>query len=379
MPHAREHPRVIDLFAGVGGLSLGAARAGFNVAIAVDDDPRACQAHTTNFPGCHHVHDDITGLSGTDLLALTGSAPGDIYGVIGGPPCQGFSRIGRRDPDDSRNCLFHHFFRIVAEVEARFFVAENVLGILDRQHSRTRRDALTQVAEYCILEPMVLRASDFGAATSRDRVFFVGWLPEYFEPMTESDFRAPEDAPKITVRTALSGLRRKINPAWQTEEQGWRSLTCLPQGWFWEKIFCDIPVGVGDARAISLLKEKKRVSGCLGTRHTESVERRFTALAQGEVDDPSRAVRLAANGLCPTLRSGTGSDRGSFQALRPIHPTEPRVVTPREAARLQGFPDWFMFDPTKWHSFRQIGNSVSPLLAEHILQVILSKGKREAR
>ncbi|MFS9669280.1 DNA cytosine methyltransferase, partial [Klebsiella pneumoniae] len=64
---------------------------------------------------------------------------------------------------------------------------------------------------------------------------------------------------------------------------------------------------------------------------------------------------------------------GSYQAVRPIHPTSPRVITPREAARLQGFPDWFQFHPTKWHSFRQIGNSVSPIVAEHIMRVLARK------
>ncbi|MFX7922723.1 DNA cytosine methyltransferase, partial [Acinetobacter baumannii] len=71
-------------------------------------------------------------------------------------------------------------------------------------------------------------------------------------------------------------------------------------------------------------------------------------------------MKLDKLGFCPTLRAGTGPERGSYQAVRPIHPTSPRVITPREASRLQGFPDWFQFHPTKWHSFRQIGNSVSP-------------------
>ena len=93
-------------------------------------------------------------------------------------------------------------------------------------------------------------------------------------------------------------------------------------------------------------------------------------LKPGEVDSVSKSYRLKYKGFCPTLRAGTGSDKGSYQAVRPLHPTENRVITPREAARLQGFPDWFQFHSTKWHSFRQIGNSVSPILAEHILRVV---------
>lgn len=366
-------PTVIDLFGGVGGLSLGAARAGFHMAVAVDNDARAQQAHKTNFPTCQHVDCDITELSASTLLETTGLERGRVCGIVGGPPCQGFSRIGRRSLEDDRNSLFGHFFRIVSEARPHFFLAENVPGILDRQYDAIRLSALGKPTGYCQLDPFTLRASDFGAATSRDRVFFVGWLPEYFEVMAESDFFAIGDSPQTTVETALRGLRRKINAEWQAEEQGWRKLTCLPEGWYWEKTFRDIPDGVGDPIAVSRLDSENLVSGCLGTRHNEGVVGRFEALAEGEIDGPSRAKRLVRKGFCPTLRSGTGPEHGSYQALRPIHPTEPRVVTPREAARLQGFPDWFLFDATKWHGFRQIGNSVSPILAEHVLSVIHSK------
>lgn len=105
----------------------------------------------------------------------------------------------------------------------------------------------------------------------------------------------------------------------------------------------------------------------MGTIHTDEVINRYKKLSFGETDKISRSQRLNPNGFCPTLRAGTGSDKGSYQAVRPIHPTQARVITPREAARLQGFPDWFRFHPTKWHSFRQIGNSVSPLVAEAML------------
>ena len=80
--------------------------------------------------------------------------------------------------------------------------------------------------------------------------------------------------------------------------------------------------------------------------------------------------RLDPEGYCRTLLAGTGPERGSYQGLRPIHPHSPRVIAPREAARLQGFPDWFQFHATKWHAFRQLGNSVSPIVAEYLLAKI---------
>ena len=100
------------------------------------------------------------------------------------------------------------------------------------------------------------------------------------------------------------------------------------------------------------------------------VIRRFEDTGAGSTERVSRYPRLDWDSQCATLRAGTGPERGSFQAARPIHPVEPRVITIREAARLQGFPDWFVFHPTIWHSFRMIGNSVSPIVSHALLRVI---------
>ena len=363
--------RVIDLFCGVGGLSLGAARAGFTVTAAVDNDRRAGEAHKANFPHCVHLSDDVARLSAKTLRDAAGLNDSTvIHGVVGGPPCQGFSRIGRRSPEDPRNSLFEHFFRLVAELRPWFYVAENVLGVLDEQFAEVRRNAFSHVADYHTLGPLRLKASDFGAATSRERVFFIGTLPDHVMRVSETAFHPPEDVVAVRVEVALRGLRKKIGADWQSDGQGWRHLTCRPEGRFWDKIFREVPDGVGDEEALRRLREEDTVSGCLGTRHTPAVVERFADLEEGAVDGPSRAVRLARSGFCPTLRSGTGPEHGSFQALRPIHPTEPRVITPREAARLQGFPDWFVFHRTKWHSFRLIGNSVSPVLVERVLRIL---------
>lgn len=364
---------MIDLFCGVGGLTLGAARAGLEVIAAVDNDSRTAKTFSTNFPSCKYIDADIAKLRGSDLRDRAGMNGKILHGIIGGPPCQGFSRIGRRTPDDERNYLFDHFFRLVAEIRPWFYLAENVLGVLDSQFDNMRRNAVSRLEGYHNLEPLALKASAFGVATSRQRVFFIGYLPEHVDVLKEADFDPPVNIEQVVVEKALRGLVRKISPDWQSEEQGWRKLTCRPNGAFGKKIFGEVPHGVGDPDAVRQLTEFNRVSGCVGTRHTAAVVNRFSELAEGAVDGPSRAIRLHRKGLCPTLRAGTGPERGSFQALRPIHPTEPRVITPREAARLQGFPDWFVFDHTKWHSFRQIGNSVSPILAEYILQKIGEK------
>jgi DNA (cytosine-5)-methyltransferase 1 len=124
-------------------------------------------------------------------------------------------------------------------------------------------------------------------------------------------------------------------------------------------------------------------SGGLFTGHqptvlTDEVKRRFATVPQGGFDKVGRHSRLSWPGQCPTLRAGTGADRGSFQSVRPIHPEEHRVITVREAARLQGFPDRHLFHATIWHSFRMIGNSVSPIIGELVLSAVRDRLARSA-
>lgn len=369
-------PKVIDLFSGVGGLSLGAARAGFHVALAVELEAKAIATHALNFPASNHAQVDVRLAAGADLLCRAGLIDQQLDGLIGGPPCQGFSRIGRRNLNDARNTLFANFFRLAREMKPKFFVAENVPGILDDIYEDIRRAALDEVREeYLLLEPITLKASDYGAATGRERVFFIGYRKDDVHVIEAESFVSARTQSPVTVSHALSGLTARVPATWSREELSWRTVDPLPNTGFLVKAGGDVPYDVGNEWALILHREQRLVSGFLGTRHTEKVRNRFRRLRPGETDSISRCVRLDPDGLCPTLRAGTGPDRGSFQALRPVHPFSPRVITPREAARLQGFPDWFLFHPTKWHSFRQIGNSVSPLLAESVLGVIRTKLK----
>ena len=367
-------PNIIDLYCGVGGLSLGAARAGFRVAAAVDNDPIAIGSHNKNFPLTKHLTGDVSQLDGDDLLELAGLRKGQLDGLVGGPPCQGFSRMGKRNPKDCRNNLFVDFFRLVRETKPSFFVAENVQGILDEPYERIRRRALKLVSdEYLVLEPVEVTASEYGAPTTRTRVFFFGFKKRRFETPDSALFEMNKSIACVTVRDALEGLPTRIDPRWLSEEMSWRQVGKMGRGRFADSITGRVPKGVGDPASLERYDNKSEASGFLATRHDAEVRERFARVSQGSTDLVSRAPRLKLDGYCPTLRAGTGKDRGSYQSLRPIHPTADRVITPREAARLQGFPDWFVFHPTKWHSFRQIGNSVSPVVAERILRSIILK------
>jgi DNA (cytosine-5)-methyltransferase 1 len=365
-------PKIADLFAGVGGFSLGATRAGFDVAVAIDLDRHAIASHKKNFPNAKHTRRNIAKLTGRALLQIAGLADEKVIGIIGGPPCQGFSTMGRQRKNDSRNHLFFHFFRLVAELQPWFFVAENVPGILNPKYDKLRADVLKLVSvEYNVVGPITLCASDFGAATIRPRVFFVGIVKMPGVALSPEDFTRAASRRKNSVRTALAGLTPRVQPTWQTEVSSWRQIKESRAKFFIAiNRFCE---SVGDPAAISRFTDKLEVSGFFGTEHEPRIIERFSKVAAGKTDKISKFPRLNWDGLCPTLRAGTDHRRGSYQAVRPIHPTEDRVITPREGARLQGFPDWFQFSPTKWHSFRQIGNSVSPLVAEAVLDIIRCK------
>lgn len=361
---------VIDLFSGAGGLSLGAARAGFQLVGAVELDKNAIATHKKNFPQVKHLEEDVSQLTGATLLQKFGLLEGSLGGLIGGPPCQGFSSIGRKDPSDTRNELFDHFMRLVGEACPEFFVAENVPGIMLAKNRHIVDNALKCVEkDYMLFTPLEAKANLLGAPTIRTRLFFIGIRKDKAQGIAEDFFKQFPTYDDVKVADALKGLPEEIASEWKGKS-AWAKAKKLPEGYFNDRVQGHIPEGLGDPEALAKHEKQKLVSGCVGTIHTPALEKRYGELAAGARDPISRSSRLDANGYCPTLRAGTGPDKGSYQAVRPIHPTQPRVITPREAARLQGFPDWFLLPDVKWHAFRQIGNSVSPLVAEAVLKQI---------
>lgn len=377
-------PNVIDLFAGAGGLSLGAARAGFNISAAVELDSHAIESHRVNFPHSTHIQRDIMTLSGNELLNLSGLQRHELCGIIGGPPCQGFSSIGHGDVNDVRNKLFIKFFQLIEELQPTFFVAENVPGIMNSKYDGIRNEAFQHVRNYRILDPISVKASDYGAPTTRTRYFFIGYLDNgYINPFTAADVTAmqvPNEA-RTTVHQALEGLPGDIRYR-NKNSSGLKQLTQnysdpnIPHNqsnFFYQRATGLIPQGLGNEDYIRSYREHHIVNGCYPTKHTQKVRSRYAKLAPGKQDKISKSTRLMADGYCPTLRAGTGPEKGSYQAVRPIHYHYARVITPREAARLQGFPDWYKLPNTIWHSFRQIGNSVSPIAAEQILSAIYQR------
>lgn len=346
--------KLVELFCGCGGFSRGAHDAGFEVAAAYDIDEILTSSYQRNFPDTKLFHRDVSTLSAGDILQDVGEKP---FGIFGGPPCQGFSDIGKRDPNDPRRNLLGHFFRVVAELKPAFFVMENVRGLANKENRPVLNDALKQVERwYDVLEPRVWDSSQFGAATKRNRIFVIGTRKGLRLPVRVEDLNARK-RPSATVMEAILDLAgaRPLAPA-----------DDLPKFDRWKISKIDDV----SSYAASLHAPDAAFTGHKATAHTTKVIERFSKVEQGGLDTVGRHPRLAWNGQCPTLRAGTGSDLGSFQSVRPIHPEENRVITVREAARLQGFPDGHVFHPTVWHSFRMIGNSVSPIMAQAIFATI---------
>lgn len=365
---------VVDLFCGCGGFGLGAEMAGFHTLVAVDIDETLQSAYKKNFPTTHVLRGDLATMNEESWRILLGD--NKIDGVIGGPPCQGYSRMGKSDVNDPRRSLLQHFFRHVNIISPKFFVMENVEGLLDKKNIIELSAALAILDEkYNVTPPFIIDASEFGVPTKRKRVIVIGYDPLYMDEITAMDIYANKSDIKVNVRDAISDLPSPSN----------LKLLSHDKNFGWAKYKEDISIsiyaqnmrkipdeGMGWEDSIKFLKSGI-TSGFFDTIHTEHVKKRYSEVVPGNVDSISRSKRLTWEGVCPTLRAGTGADKGSYQAVRPLHPEDARVITIREAARLQGFPDWFVFHTTKWHSFRMIGNSVSPIVSYQILKVISEK------
>lgn len=380
----------VELFCGAGGMALGFEQAGFDVLAAVDLDPVHLSAHERNFPLCEPICADISAIGGADVLdaARLGWArrhtsagfAGKIDCVFGGPSCQGFSVIGPRRQDDPRNGLVAEFARLVVEVRPRWFVMENVPGLLSPAHRTVLNDFCEklQAAGYLLADPWLLNARDYGVPQERKRVFVVGArqgsrLPS--APLAEPDQPTVLDA--VGDLSALGRFRtlRQRDALILDEDQLARMRR--RQSSYVRRLNGDEldPGDLSDQREWDV---RKLTSVGLAV-HSDAVVERFRRLRRGRRDSIGRLPKLDPVGQAPTLRAGTGRDHGSFTSARPVHYSSPRVVTVREAARLHGFPDWFGFHTTKWHGFRQVGNAVPPPLSHAVARTVVEAAEADPR
>lgn len=368
-------PVAVDVFAGAGGLSLGFEQAGFDVVAAIEYDPTHAMVHKYNFPETEVLCRDVRGITAADVYAAASRGASKMRGVrttldtidvlIGGPSCQGFSSMGRRQDDDERNDLLLHFSRLVCEVRPRAFVLENVPGLLEPRFADFRNSVFSQLrnAGYHLTGTNSwVDASDFGVPQVRKRVLVFGSLESEVPDLTP----APA-ARKVTVRDAFDGL-----PQVEAYEELLKTDTVTlnrADVRHRSDITSAYAAGLAGITAAEDLARPRLwnsdlLTNSLRTVHTPAIIKRFAATEPGTVEVISRFYRLSLDSPSRTLRAGTGRERGAHTSPRPIHPTLPRVITVREAARLHGYPDWFRMSGTNWHGHRQIGNSVPPPLAK---------------
>ena len=366
---------IIDLFAGCGGLSLGFEMAGFNIPLAIEKDEWAAETYSFNHKYTIVVKQDIKEISNIDSLLEKNIR---IDGIVGGPPCQGFSLSGNRDKNDPRNSLFMEFIRFVDFYKPKFFLMENVSGILSMT---TKKGELVKnvILQECKkigynVEIFQLNAAEFGVPQTRLRVFFVGirkdikFIKEKLKP--EGILFGNE---QITIQDAIMDLPQ-LNAGEGTEESVFdrEPFTNYQR---WARGDCSILHNHVAMRHTSRLIE--RFSHIGFGESVADVSQQFQQRQRGDVTKISGKV-YSQNNMRPYPNKPSPTIPASFQSNF-IHPFLNRNYTAREGARIQSFPDNYIFfgkrTTMSWEKnlsqYQQIGNAVPPLLAKAIAERLL--------
>ena len=351
-------PTVIDLFAGVGGLSLGFEMEGFDILLANEFDHSIATAYKENHKSTNVVVGDITSL---DLSKVFGEYVNKIDVVIGGPPCQGFSQKGKRKTiNDERNFLFKHYVEVVKFVKPKYFVMENVPNLLTAEKGFFLNEIKGLFKDYGYsIRYGILNAADYGVPQNRRRAIIIG---KYLANPPELPLPCKQ---KVTIWDAISDLAYLESGEGEFEQEYRNS----PKSDYEKK----------------MRKESKILYNHMATKHSALALERLSLIPPnaGKEVLPKKHItksvysgtwsRMKQNDVAVTIttRFDTPSS-GKF-----THPFLNRAITVREAARLQSFPDTFKFIGSKMSQMKQVGNAVPPLLARKIAHVIMNDIKRD--
>lgn len=345
--------KAVDLFAGAGGLSLGLAQAGVEVELAVEFQPDFASTYRTNHPDTTMICDDIAAVRFDDTIRAMGLT-GTIDLVCGGPPCQGFSTVGKKDQHDPRNSLFHEFLRAVDEIEPRAVLFENVSGFYRMYQGIIFGELVRELESRAYtIDSRILDAVEYGLPQYRKRTVIIAVrdCPAIIWPAPTHGSTAglfSGNTQQLCLNDAISDLPSLCVGGSSAE------YATTPQNEY-QRILR------GDAHRLTEHNCAK-----YGDRMQEILE---LIPARGSVNDlPERLrpkgyfantyARLTADQPSPTITRNFGTPSSS----RCVHPTQNRALSTREGARLQGFPDSYQFVGSKTSKNLQIGNAVPPIL-----------------
>ena len=337
----------IDLFCGCGGLSYGFECAGVDILLGIDNDAMALKVFENNHKNAKSICGDITQIGYKEIKEVIGDKSVDL--IIGGPPCQGMSLSGPRKFDDPRNKLYLSYIRLVEEIKPKAFVIENVPGLVSLFKGQIKDSIIERLTDLGYkVDYRILCAADYGVPQSRKRVVFVGMQDQFF------NFGSIIKEDTVTCEMALSDLPPLISSLGDDIQE----YETIPQNDYQKR----------------MRKNSNSVQNHIAAAHSDKVKDIIALVPDGgnykDLPEEYRNTRnfhvawtrFRSDKPAPTIDTG---HRHHF------HYKYNRVPTVRECARLQSFPDDFIFEGNKTQQFRQVGNAVPPIMAEAIAKALL--------
>ncbi len=327
--------KIISLFSGCGGLDLGFEKAGFDIPVANEFDKTIWKTFKANHPNTHLLEGDVRHVTKEDISAFTG---GEVDGIIGGPPCQSWSEAGNRTGiEDARGQLFYEYIRILKDFKPKFFLAENVSGMLADRHNTAVQNILKMFddAGYDVSLTLV-NAKDYGVAEERKRVFYIGFRKDLGISFKFPKGSTEDDKKKLTLRDIIWDLQYTAVPA-------------LPRNKHNPNAINNNEYFIGSYSTIFMSRNRVKAWD----------EQAFTVQASG------RQCQLHPS--APKMVKVSKNDCRFVEGKENLY----RRMSVREVARVQGFPDDFQFFYTDVNDgYKMIGNAVPVNLAYEIATAI---------
>ncbi|MEK7568759.1 MAG: DNA cytosine methyltransferase [Patescibacteria group bacterium] len=367
--------KVIDLFCGVGGLSYGFAHdSSFEIVAANEILPNIAKAYSLNHPSVKVYTEDVKDFSAQKIERDLGIKPDEIDIIIGGPPCQAYSTVGKRLIDDPRSILFQEYYRILKEFRPKFFLFENVKGLLSIQDGELLKTiiSLFESLGYKV-QYKLLNAADFGAPQIRERVIIIGSKlktdfqypkPTHYDPEESLNLFKNDLKPYLTLEEAISDL-----PFIRSNEQSFE-YSSAPQNAFQTTMRKNASIKLMDHNSPNNNEKLVKIMELLPDGGTPE-----------DLPESLRPTSGFKNTYCRLWwkRPATTITRNlsTPSSSRCIHPKAPRPLTTREGARIQCFPDNYQFYGSRGDRNLQIGNAVPTFLSTVVAKAILENFKED--